>query len=131
MLSAGNNGCYLFCLFSVAEEVLHNKIDILQAIEDVIDRKYVYFNKKDYRDANNFYVQNPSKILEYLTNMKWLVTKEKPDYKIKSNEFAIERWTKNGLGHFARVAKGFNSLQHSNCVETGEIESLRVCKVIG
>lgn len=132
MLSAGNYGCYLFCLIDVAEEATKTKIDKLNAIEESIKKGYVYFDTSNYNNSDNFYVKNPDKILEMLTGFKWSVTKEDARYKKKSNDYIIEQWIyQNRGGHFARINKGFNSLQCSLNVEKGVIASYRVCRVIG
>lgn len=98
----------------------------------MIDKGYINFNSNNYDDYNNFYVKEPCKILEYLTGVKWTVSKEQADYKIKSNDYVIEFWSRdNGKsGHFARTCKGFNSLQKSYSVDLGKIHTYRIFKVV-
>ena len=46
----------------------------------------------------------------------------------KKDEYVVERWERNGYGHFARTKVGYNSLQDSKCVTLGKLASLRVFK---
>ena len=132
-LSAGNYGCYLFCLINVAEEYLGSSFIVEDVIEQCIDKGFIKFNKLNYNDPDNFYVKEPARVLEYLTGVKWDVRKVYDiDYKKETGEYIIEFWSKdNGAtGHFARINRGYNSLQKSYSVDKGKIHSLRVCKVI-
>lgn len=97
-----------------------------------IEKGYLKFNKNDYSDNDNFFVLNPDKFLELLTNKKINVSKKESNYIAKENEFIIEYWYNpvTRYGHFARIKKGFNSLQKSKTVENGKIESLRVFRLI-
>lgn len=130
-LSIGNYSCYLLCLFNIAEEYLKTEFSvdkIFSYIACFTKQGYIYFNTSNYKDENNFYVKDPCGILRELTGVDWSVEKvtKKPVEK-----YYIEQWSVNGkTGHFARVYKGFNSLQSSNCVNNGKIISYRVFKEV-
>lgn len=129
--SAGNYACYALCLINIAEEYLNVKISKDLSLEKGIELGYIYFNKKNYDDTENFYVKDPAKYLQFLTGAKWKVRKEGADYKRKTGEYAVEYWsyTNGRTGHFARIYKGFNSLQNSKSVKDGKIVSYRICEV--
>lgn len=122
----------MLSLIDIAEEFLGTKIDKMKAIENAILGHFVYFNFENYDDENNFYVTSPEFILKMLTGKKWSVRKENADYVKKDDEFVVEFWSKNfgKSGHFARIEKGFNSLQSSLSVKNGKIHSFRVFKVL-
>lgn len=121
----------MLCILDIAEEITRKKLDKIKAIEAVIKKSYVTFNKDDMTDTDNFYVRSPGKILEMFTNKKWEVTKEPGYYKVKDNEYAVEFWSIDGKnGHFARMYKGFNSLQKSNSVNKGKIISYRIFREV-
>lgn len=130
--SIGNYACYLLCLIDVAKEYSGKNFDKIEAIQEAIEKDCVYFNEDDYDDPDNFYVRNPAMVLRYLTGKVWIVTKEPADYKPKKGDYVIEYWSLNGgkSGHFARIKKGFNSLQNSVNVNKGKIHSYRVCRVV-
>jgi len=120
------------CLIDVAEEYTKVKNSKDLVLEHCINEGYILFNKKNYTDSNNFYVQHPEKILNYLTGHKWQVRKEISSYVPKQDEYVIEYWSWNNgaTGQFARTKKGFNSLQSSKSVREGKILSYRICKVV-
>lgn len=96
-----------------------------------IKKGYMSFDFKNYSNPDNFYVVNPSAILDIMTNKKWVVEKRPADYKPGPDEYAIEFWSIDGkTGHFARLNHNFNSLQKSRNVEKGKIVSYRICRVV-
>ena len=130
--SLGKNGCYFFCLVSIAEEVTGQKYNELKEAERCIKKGYMKYNYDNPRDEDNFYIMNPAKILEHLTGETWLVRKESSDYELKPKDYAVEFWSINGVsGHFARMYKGFNSLYYSNNVRNGKIKSYRIFNIVG
>ena len=130
--SAGAYACYALCLIDVAEQYLGVTLSKDTSLECCIKYEYIYFNKKNYDDPDNFFVKRPEKVLECLTGKRWTVTKQDASYKPKPDEFAIEFWSYNDgkTGHFARTKNGFNSLQYSKSVREGKIVSYRICKVV-
>lgn len=129
--SIGDNGCYLFCLFNIAEQVTGKHFDIFEKSEYFIDRGWIKFNWKNYSDDDNFFVLNPVKILQNLTGLTWSVRKEGETYKPVKDDFYVEFWSINGKsGHFARLMNNFNSLQFSKNVEYGEVKSFRVFNIV-
>lgn len=129
--SIGDYGCYLLCLIDVAEEYLGKELDKIDVIEKSIDRGYVTFNRDNYADSDNFYVKEPCEIMKMITGKNWEVRKEDWFYTPSKGEYVIEFWSINTYqGHFARMHKNFNSLQKSNNVEKGKINSYRVLKIL-
>ena len=127
----GNYGCYVLCIIDIAEEITGKKFNPIQVMEDCITKGFVYFDKSNYDNKDNFFVKEPHKVLEMLTNRKFTITKESSDYKAKKDEYVIEFWSTNGLdGHFARINKDFNSLQKSRNVNSGRIHSYRVFREV-
>ena len=103
----------------------------MDCIHEVVEKKWVIFNEKNYDDPDNFYVRFPDKILEHFTGKKWEVSKEPANYQLKENEYAVEFWSIDGKnGHFARMYKGFNSLQKSNNVNKGKVVSYRIFREV-
>ena len=125
----GDYGCYALCIINIAEEVTGLHFNILQKLEEGIDKGYIYFNKNNYYDPKNFDIDEPALFLSMLTGTRWSVRKETDIlYKPKKDEYIVERWERNGYGHFARTRNGYNSLQDSKCVTLGKLASLRVFK---
>ena len=125
--SLGNYACYLFCIINIAEEYLKKSFsydELFDIIEKSFSQGYVRFNFDDYNDINNFYVNEPCKILYMITGKSWKVKKT---YDTPKEKYYIECWSAvEGVCHFARTYVGYNSLQHSNSVENGKIISYRV-----
>ena len=127
---AGEAGCYAICLINVAEEFLGKEIDASEGLLLGIDTGAVYYNFADTEDSDNFFVKNPSKFLEMMTNTTWDVRKEPATYAPRHNEFVVNRWERIKTGavisHFDR--ENFHPLKHSVTIERGYIASKRVCK---
>lgn len=129
MLALGNYGCYVFCILNIADEYLKRRLswnEIMEYIMKGIEKGYIEFHKDNYDHKDNFYVENPAMFLSMIVNKKCSVRKEKANYNAKSGEFLVERWVNGKYAHFARTNKNFNSLQVSQCVNKGDIESYRV-----
>ena len=125
----GEWGCYALCIINIAEEVTGLRYNILQKLEEGIRKGYISWNEKNYYDPDNFDVNEPALFLAMLTGTRWSVRKETDIlYKPKADEYIVERWERNGYGHFARTKAGYNSLQDSKCVTLGKLASLRVFK---
>ena len=128
--SLSDNGCYLFCLFNIAEGVTGKSFDVIKKSWYFITKGWIKFNQNDYYDKYNFTILNPVAILNHLTNLKWTVRKESPSYKIKDNDYVVQFWTIDGKsGHFIR--RTYNSLQYSRNVEKGKIGSYRIFNIVG
>jgi len=138
----GEWGCYALCIINIAEQITGKKIDKLQACEDGIKAKFkdakgvehsvIEFNENNYQDPKNFDVNAPDLFLGMLTGKRFTIRHEYNDilYKPKEGEYIVERWERNGYGHFARTRDGYNSLQDSKCVKLGKLASLRIFKEI-
>lgn len=127
--SIGENGCYLFCLFDIAEKVTKKQFDVLKKSWYFVTKGWVQFDRKNYKDENNFTVLDPVAILNHLTNLKWSVRKEPASYRIKNNDYVVEFWTINGQsGHFTR--RFYNSLVYSRNRDKGRIGSYRIFNIV-
>lgn len=132
--SLGECGCYLFCLFDIAMEVTKTHRDVLWEIEKFVDKGYVVFDKDNYDSKDNFYVLEPTKILQDLTGLKWSVAKfDANNYTRQDGDFVVEYWSATGgkSGHFARINHGYNSLEKSISVNNGRIYTYRVFRIVG
>ena len=112
LLKLGNYGYYYLCLLK-ATNTSDSKILEL----------YDYFVKKGYM-TEDCYIQDPIKMLKYLTGNNYKVEKlEKLPIKY---DFYIELWynSKTGLGHF--TLHDWDSLGNSNTRLNGKIDSYRV-----
>ena len=129
MKAIGEWGCYALCIINIAEEVTGLHYNTLQTLEEAIRKGYIKWNENNYYDPANFDVVEPALFLSMLTGTKWSVRKESDIlYKPNKDEYIVERWERNGYGHFARTRDGYNSLQDSKCVTLGKLASLRVFK---
>lgn len=130
--SIGEYGCYALCIINIAEQIMGKPYDTLGVLEEAIKKGYIEWHEENYNHRDNFYVVRPADFLGMLVGGKWDVRKETDIlYKPKENEYIVERWERNGFGHFARTRDGFNSLQDSKCVTLGKCASLRIFKKIG
>lgn len=125
-----NYGCYFFCLISIAEEITNKSFNVIDTAVSMIKKGYIQFNWKNYDDPDNFYVKDPCAILYSLTGLKFTVTKENASYKSKAGDYIVEYWKNGSYGHFARIIRNFNSLQVSQCVNKGKIDSYRVFRKV-
>ena len=125
----GEWGCYALCIINIAEQILGYKINPVTAMEEAIEKGYISWNENNYLDPKNFDVDRPDLFLSMLTGLKFTVRKESNIlYKPQEGEYIVEKWERNGYGHFARTRDGYNSLQDSKCVKLGTLASLRVFK---
>lgn len=130
--SMGDYGCYFLCLCNIAKKATGKDVNIFKAAEHCISQGGILFDYNNYANSDNFYMSNPALCLEIMTGKKWSVRHDKADYKAKNTrEYVVELWSTNGkTGHFAMTKDGFNSLEHSHCVDSGKIISTRVLTCI-
>jgi hypothetical protein len=124
--------CYALCIIQMAEDRIMKNIDMLGAIEDAIDAGYIYFNRANHADNNNFFVKDPAAFLSLLTNEKWTVRHEPSSYVPTAKELVVERWerrrTGQTIGHFKLPY--WDSLDDSQTVKYGTLVSYRVFKCV-
>lgn len=113
----GENGCYLFCLYDVAEEYTSEL-----RYPDYKDVNY--FIQKDWL-SDDMFVKDPEKILGYLTGAYWNVEKRLCVPEDNKRHFIIKCYSYKNVTHFCRI--GFDPLDKSNCKKNGDFNSLRVC----
>ena len=129
--AVGEWGCYALCIVDIAEKVLDIHLDKLSCIELGIKKGYISWNEDNYMDPKNFDVLRPDKFLGMMTGATWSVRRENDiTYQHAPDEYIVEKWERNGYGHFARTRDGYNSLQDSKCVNQGKLASLRVFKMV-
>lgn len=126
----GVNGCYFLCLCKLAEEITQKQFDYLRIAETCIDKGFIFFDKKNYNNNHNFFVENPCGVLKEMTGEKWTVKKVSGIYEKQLDEFEIWFWAKNqyyadkGIGHF--TTEEDNLLQNSETVRSGKVYSKRI-----
>lgn len=135
---AGEAACYALTLGKVAEKWIRENRDP-DFVQDAclvvlagIDSGAVYYDEDAPDNNNNFFVEDPSKLLRILTGVNWEVFKAEPGYVPKPGEFAIQRWerTKTGavLGHFR--LRDWDPVRDSATVRLGAIVSQRICRTV-
>lgn len=130
----GEAGCYALCLLEIAERVNGREYNVVDILEQLIKRSYIYYNYSNPNDNDNFYVKNPAMVMNYLCGGTWKVERQPAEYVPKNNEWVVDRWERNATGvtygHFNLPAqKGFDqwdSLADSKTVKFGKIASKRV-----
>lgn len=133
-VEAGEASCYAIALVDIAEEITGTSRDIVKTFMDAVDKGFIHYNWSDPSDGRNFFVENPSAFLSWMTGQKWDVSHDVANYVPRPGEFIINRWeltvVKAGKtevhAHFRRPAK--DSLFYSNCVANGSVVSTRVCR---
>jgi hypothetical protein len=127
---AGEAGCYVLSLASVAEEDTKKDVDIVAAMLAGVDAGAIYYNKNDANDNMNFFVLDAPKFLQIVAGGKWEVRKEGPHYHSLRSEYEITRWervkTGHTLGHFNRPT--WEPYLGSLTVKFGKIVSKRICR---
>jgi hypothetical protein len=130
---AGEAACYALDILEIAERERGQRLDLIEALYEGIDRGFIYYNEKDPNDNDNFFVENPAMLLAIFTGHRWTVEKVGPDYVPAPGEYAVDRWervrTGAVIGHFR--LPDWDSLQDSMTVRYGKIVSKRVFRRIG
>lgn len=125
----------MLCLIKIAFIYLKKKYapsEVIDLVIKSINKGYVRFNWKYYADDKNFYVNEPTKILEMITGKKWSVVKSYDvDYKPKDGEFIVSWYTiDDENGHFDIPQYNFHNYQFSKTVQEGHIGSIRIFKCL-
>ena len=128
----GEAACYALQLMRVAELRTGKSFRVLESLQSLIDAGYIYYNKNNQNDNDNFFVKNPEACVTYLTGQKCIVRHDAADYKAGPNEYVIERWdrktTKGAYSHFTSAS--WDSLADSQTVKYGTKVSTRVVKFV-
>ena len=129
---AGEATCYAFCIAKLAEKITGKVIEPIDALLSGIERKFIYYNRENPEDPDNFYVDNAEQFLSLLTGKRVTVIKtNNVTYNPASNEYIAERWErptpKMVYSHFR--LPDWDSLHDSQTVKYGKLVSLRVFKV--
>ena len=130
---AGEAGCYVLSLASVAVEAERLEVDIVSVMLRGVSAGFIHYNSLDSNDNDNFFVNDPSGFLGLMTGHQWEVRKEGPQYCPSFGEYEIDRWervkTGHTSGHFNRP--NWEPYIGSLTVKYGAIVSKRICKRIG
>lgn len=134
-LAIGNRACYVLCLIKIAFLYLkkeYNPSEVIDWVIKSINQGYVQFNWDYYADDNNFWVKEPTKILEMITGKKWSVVKSyNVNYEPKEGEYIVSWYTINDVtGHFDMPQFNFHNYQFSKMVNEGHIGSIRILKCL-
>lgn len=129
---AGEASCYALCIIKLAEMITGKYFPVVETLNDCIAKKFIYYNVNNKNDNDNFFVSAPDKMLSYLTGVKWSVSKEIAEYRMKVDEWCVQRWerTKAGavIGHF-RLPE-WDSLIDSQTVKYGKMISKRIFRKV-
>ena len=130
---AGEAACYALDIIEIAERERRQKLNLIEALCQGIDRGYIHYNAKDPDDNDNFFVQDPPALLSMLAGGRWTVEKTGPGYIPAPGEHVVDRWelvrTGAVIGHFR--LPDWDSLQDSMTVRYGKIVSKRVFRRVG
>jgi len=125
--AVGESGCYALCILQLA-----GATDIVDKLEQAIDKRFIKFNYNDYDDDDNFFVMDPAGMLSWLTGKKWAVTKEGPAYLPRPGELVVNRWERVKTGsvtaHFRLPV--WDPLIDSATIRYGTIASKRVFRCV-
>jgi len=118
----GRWSCYAFCILKIAERITGKHYDVMEEMQYAIKKKWLYYNWGNENDADNLFVQDPQAWLNYLTGMKFTVSKayDRPGPEVR---YVVECWNN---AHFR--LPDWDSLNYSNSVANGKITSWRVFK---
>lgn len=124
-LAIGKYGCYFSCLIKIAEKIAAKSIDIIDMFNQC--------KAKGWIDSECF-VQNPDKILAFMTGKKIYVSKTNDtQYKSNDNEIVIGCFKWNKYSHFVVLNSDkkieYDPLENSNTAKNGTLESLRIIKI--
>lgn len=118
-LCIGRKGCYLLCLFAVAEEITGKDIDALKAAKYLIDNKLVDYNyERPGAYPNAMYVFDADKILAYLGCRKCYIDKVKELPKGYDGHYII-RYTYEGTTHF--ILPDYDPMTDNPVVKKGRV----------
>lgn len=109
----GNEGCLFLCLLSIAEEVIENKIDLIDAIHLCLDKGWI---------DETFYVNDSLAILRHLTGKSWMRTTTPSLLRIGAKDYSIVIYhnNKTGLTHYRR--RPYDTLKTSVTVRDGSVQ---------
>lgn len=128
LAEAGEASCYALQLLNVCIKKTGTVYPVIESLLLGIDSGYIYYNKNDPNDNNNFFVEYPDKFITLLTGLPCTVEHAPVDYKARQDQFIIERWErvtpKGTYSHFD--SPDFHSLAFSYTVKYGKLVSLRV-----
>ena len=119
-------------IIKLAEMQTGKEFGVIETLTLCIDKGFIYYNFNNQNDDNNFFVKNPDKMLTFLTDIAWSVSKEPATYRLALGEWEIDRWerVKTGVttGHF-RLPE-WDSLQDSQTVKFGNLASKRIFRKV-
>lgn len=128
--SLGGEGCYTLCLLDVAEEYLGHSVNILDVVNLAIYKGYIYYDWKNWKNPQNFYVEKPGMLLKLATGVDWMVLNEDAGRLPNGqNQYIIRRYerknTTKTYSHFSRDT--FQPYLNNGTEKYGTEVSTRLC----
>ncbi len=128
----GESACYALSLIKVAENITGRNYNVIECLDAAITKGYIYYNRKDPNDNDNFYVQQPEQFVKMLTGRKLSVRHDAANPIIETDkEYVIQRWERVQTGittaHFR--LPDWDPVFDSQTVKHGRIVSTRVIRL--
>ena len=131
---AGDEACYALQLIRAAEIHLVRELDIVRALYLGADSRWIYFNWKDYKDVQNFRVDNGAAFFSALVGEEFELLHMPADYQEQPGEYAIYKFAREQptkdkpivITHFR--AKDHDTLVYSRTVAEGKLVGKRILR---
>lgn len=127
-LQLGRYGCYFLCLVHIAEKYTDSSIDVYNAAMIAKDNGAILLSL-DFDDADDFFINDPEKILALLTGTRPKVRHSSSKEAAvqcaeKEKGFVITKYIRGNVTHFDMET--FHPLYSSYTKKYGEIEGYRL-----
>lgn len=119
------NACFVLSLQSIIEDLENCQIDIIDFINEC---------KKNHFITNDMFVLSDVSILKHFTFSNWIKKtmsyNDFQNYEVKENEYTILKYfnPETKLNHFKR--RYFDTVENSQTVKNGFIESVYIYEVL-
>lgn len=110
----GEEGCLFLSLISIAEEVEHTTLDLIEVIRTCLEKGWI---------EDDFYCNDSLAILSYLTNKTWTRKEVSRFPSLKSHDYVIANYYNERTGCVHRRRNEFDTLESSITVREGYIQS--------
>jgi hypothetical protein len=124
----GQFGCYFLCIVHLAEEILKERIDVVELYEASTFTGVM---------GEDCFVNDPAKLIKMMVPGEWTMTRYGTGYVPKDGEYEITRYerttTAGVLSHFVVTSTGnvlYDPLGDSMTVKYGKAVSKRVFRKI-
>lgn len=131
--SLGEESCFVMCLINIAE-LNGNTEDVIDNVLELIQKSAIYFNKKNYGDKKNFFVENGKTCLEILTKKEWEYEYKSGYVKAEMGEFVIYEYSfkydpNSDLEATHFLMERFDPIQDSFLKRFGRVKSSRIFRL--